>query len=97
MSHIEWITNIFIKFTQYLPNYILLLIIGYVLLYSYSSIDNDKNIYHCVFNKSHTMPYKTLAMHLAKCPDRPPNYKNCQFNNLHIVPASEFEVKYKIV
>lgn len=39
------------------------------------------------------MPYKTLAMHLTKCPDRPANYKNCNYNTLHVVPASELKVK----
>ncbi|KAL4121693.1 hypothetical protein QTP88_014156 [Uroleucon formosanum] len=46
------------------------------------------NVVHCPFNKAHTMPQKTLIIHLTKCPDRKPNQSICSFNNLHVVDAS---------
>nr|BAH71626.1 ACYPI003429 [Acyrthosiphon pisum] len=43
------------------------------------------NVVHCPFNMAHTMPQKTLILHLTKCPDRKPNQSICPFNYLHVV------------
>jgi hypothetical protein len=47
------------------------------------------NVVHCPFNNSHTMPLKTLIMHLTRCPDKNSNFAVCHFNNLHVVKNSE--------
>ncbi|VVC24850.1 TRM13/UPF0224 family, U11-48K-like CHHC zinc finger domain [Cinara cedri] len=56
-----------------------------------NTLSMNSKVVHCTFNISHTMPLKTLGLHLIKCPDRPKHYKNCFFNNLHVVPESELE------
>ncbi|XP_026804837.1 gametocyte-specific factor 1 homolog [Rhopalosiphum maidis] len=50
--------------------------------------NTKSNVVHCPFNISHTMPQKTLLLHLTKCPDKKPNQSICTFNNLHVVHSS---------
>ncbi|CAH1738955.1 unnamed protein product [Aphis gossypii] len=38
--------------------------------------DPTSNVVHCPFNTSHSMPRKTLVLHLTKCPDRVKNKQN---------------------
>ncbi|XP_022178261.1 uncharacterized protein LOC111039198 [Myzus persicae] len=47
------------------------------------------NVVHCPFNNAHTMPQKTLILHLTKCPDKTPNLRICPFNCLHVVEKSK--------
>ncbi|XP_060866756.1 gametocyte-specific factor 1-like [Metopolophium dirhodum] len=50
------------------------------------------NVVHCPFNIAHTMPQKTLILHLTKCPDRKPNQSICPFNYLHVVETFHLAV-----
>jgi len=59
-------------------------------MFYYSQLGKNtlSNVVHCPFNTSHTMPQKTLILHLTKCPDRKPNLSVCPFNNLHVFESS---------
>ncbi|KAE9538633.1 hypothetical protein AGLY_005732 [Aphis glycines] len=50
--------------------------------------DTKSNVVHCPFNTSHTMPRKTLVLHLTKCPDRGKEKSICTFNSLHVLDSS---------
>lgn len=39
------------------------------------------------------MPYKTLQLHLGRCPDKTAKFTKCSFNLEHIILISEKEVK----
>lgn len=60
--------------------------------YSLLGRNAASNVVHCPFNKAHSMPQKTLIIHLTKCPDRKPNQSICSFNNLHVVDALNLAV-----
>lgn len=55
---------------------------------------DPKRPYHCPYNHSHTMPHKTLLLHLGKCPDKSDKFGQCEFNALHVVLKSELQVQY---
>ncbi|KAF0741203.1 gametocyte-specific factor 1, partial [Aphis craccivora] len=38
--------------------------------------DTKSKVVHCPYNTSHSMPPKTLVLHLTKCPDRLKNKKD---------------------
>lgn len=55
-------------------------------------MNTRSNVVHCPFNISHTMPQKTLILHLSKCPDKKKNMSVCPFNNLHVVKTSDLSI-----
>lgn len=61
-----------------------------------SDFASNEKFVHCPYNPVHTMPYKTLVLHLAKCPDKSKpsskRFKNCMYNDLHVVHENELEV-----
>lgn len=59
-----------------------------MLYYSNLGRNVASNVVHCPFNTAHTMPQKTLLLHLTKCPDRKSNQSVCPFNAQHVVDNS---------
>jgi len=63
-------------------------------MFYYSNLVKNvaSNVYHCPFNAAHTMPEKTLLLHLTKCPDKTSNLTMCSFNAQHFVETCKLIV-----
>lgn len=68
-----------------------------MIYYRHLGQNTKSNVVHCPFNTSHTMPQKTLLLHLTKCPDKKPYQSICTFNNLHVVHSSLIKVCKKTI